>query len=73
MQEESRKYTIERQQQGFRSQAHLDAFYATYDHGKTCPECQGIGMTELHDGMQPVAIRCQEWKRLDQIDARIGR
>ena len=69
----SREYTAERKQQGFRSQAHLDAWYAAYDHGNTCPDCQGTRYVELWDGLQPVAVRCQQWVELDKIDARIDR
>lgn len=69
----SREFTPARKAQGFRSQAHLDAFYAAYDHAQTCPDCQGTAYVELFDGLQPVAVRCETWKELDRIEARIDR
>lgn len=40
---EARKFTDARKKQGFRSQEHLDAFYAVYDHENACQECQTPG------------------------------
>jgi len=69
----TRIFTESRKLQGFRSQGHLDAWFAAYDHANTCPDCQGTSYAECHDGLQPVSIRCPKWKELDQIEARIDR
>lgn len=62
---ERRTFTARRAEQGFRSQAHLDAFYRGIDHAETCPGCQGTaGSVDIGDGFQPVARRCPEWHRL---------
>lgn len=63
-----REFNQARKDQGFKSQAHLDAFYAAYDHTKVCAECQKPGTpVELDDGMQPTMARCEEGRRLDAI------
>lgn len=64
----NRVFTEQRKAQGFKSQAHLDAFYAYYDHTQTCAECQkpGRGML-LDDGWQPTLNRCAEAVRLQAI------
>jgi hypothetical protein len=51
----------------FKSQAHLDAFYASYDHGKTCAECQRESSVWLEGdaSWQPVRLQCDEGKRLN--------
>ena len=57
-----------RKDQGFKSQTHLDAFYAHYDHTKACPECQKPGPgVWLDDGFQPTMNECEEGKRLSAI------
>lgn len=39
----NRAFNAKRQAQGFKSQAHLDAFYAYYDHAYgQCDECGSI-------------------------------
>ena len=65
---DERTLTPGRIRQGFKSQAHLDAFYAGYDHGKTCPACNLPGEpVEVDDGMQPTMARCAEGRRLDAV------
>lgn len=61
-----RIFTRARQEQGFRSQAHLDAFYRSLDHVAGCEECQKPGPPfELADGsLQPTVNRCSEENRL---------
>jgi len=62
---QKRLYTPERAAQGFRNQAHLDAFYAYYDHTQTCETCQQPGPAMvLDDGMQATQQRCDEANRL---------
>lgn len=59
-----RKFTPARRAQGFRSQAHLDAFYAHFDHIATCTECGPGAPVELDDGLQPTLRECAEGLRL---------
>lgn len=61
-----RVFTIARHEQGFASQAHLDAFFLAYDHGRTCPECQREGSVWLEGSAswQPVKVLCPEGRRL---------
>jgi len=60
-----RLFNDARKSQGFKSQENLDAFYAHYDHGKSCPECQKPGpMVELADGMQPTMNSCPVHQKL---------
>lgn len=55
-----REITPERREQGFVSQAHLDAFYAHHDHARTCPTCLTPGTpVELEDGLQPTSATCE--------------
>lgn len=62
-----RNFTQARKEQGFKSQAHLDAFFRYYDHTKACAECQKPGPgVWLDDGFQPTQNRCDEAKRLDR-------
>jgi len=68
-----RLYTDARKKQGFRSQAHLDAFYAAFDHARTCPDCQGSAYVARHDGLQPVSVHCDTWKQLDALEATCDR
>ena len=66
MTDHERELTPERRAQGFRSQAHLDAFFRGYDHSRQCPVCNTVaGFMPLDDGMQPVMGRCAEGRRLD--------
>ncbi len=63
-----RTWNTARREQGFRSQAHLDAFYAAYDHKKACSACQQPGLAywnEADASWQPTENRCSEGKRLD--------
>ena len=63
--EYGRIFDAARQQQGFRSQAQLDAFYAYYDHVKTCPDCKALnGYVLLDDGYQPTGGECPQAKAL---------
>lgn len=60
-----RTFTTERAAQGFRDQAHLDAFFAHHDHVKACPVCSRVGgAMPLDDGMQPFMDECPEGRRL---------
>lgn len=62
---ERRIFTARRAEQGFRSQAHLDAFYAARDHEDSCTACQTPGPAmPLDDGQQPTMRRCAESLRL---------
>ncbi len=57
-----------RKAQGFKSQAHLDAFFAASDHTATCAACRTAGTPVwIGDGMQPTMNRCAEGRRLDAI------
>lgn len=61
----SRTFNQARKEQGFRSQAHLDAFFTHYDHQKGCAVCQNVG--EIPDGQGGyylVGGDCAEEKRL---------
>lgn len=55
-----RNFTETRKNQGFKSQAHLDAFFTVYDHTSKCEVCTKIaGYIDIGDGMQPYAARCE--------------
>jgi hypothetical protein len=56
--DDRRTFTAARRAQGFRSQAHLDAFYASFDHGQTCTDCRPGPPAILDDGMQPTVAPC---------------
>ena len=61
----SRQFDEGRKRQGFRDQAHLDAFYRYFDHTKQCAECQKPGpVAWLSDGPQPTMNECNTAKRL---------
>lgn len=63
-----RTFNTARKAQGFRDQAHLDAFYAYFDHVHECAECQKPGPPmPLDDGMQPTHQLCDEARRLDAL------
>lgn len=59
-----------RKEQGFKNQDELDAFFAYYDHSKTCPKCQKFGSVRCDDGYQPVQILCDEGERIYSVYAR---
>ena len=62
----SRTMNASRRNQGFRTQAHLDAFFRFYDHHRACGVCSSVaGHFELDDGMQPYERRCAEGRRLE--------
>jgi len=62
-----RTFNAARRDQGFKSQQHLDAFFAAYDHSHSCPECLKPGTpVAIDDGMQPTMNRCSEGMRLDR-------
>lgn len=67
MTEFGRDFNETRRKQGFRSQAHLDAFYAHFDHTESCTACQqpGPGVL-LDDGFQPTMNRCNVARELDR-------
>lgn len=61
----TRQFTDERREQGFRSQPHLDAFYASNDHAQACPTCSRIGgYVPIDDGMQPYMDQCETGRAL---------
>ena len=61
-----RELTAERREQGFKSQKHLDSFYAAFDHTSTCPVCSKIGgYAPYDDGMQPYMDRCDTGRELE--------
>ena len=56
----TRTFDTARREQGFRSQADLDAFFAYYDHTCVCAECQKPGKSvALDNGYQPTMNRCE--------------
>jgi len=60
-----REFTQARKEQGFKSQAQLDAFYAHYDHVKACEKCKALDSAVLlDDGWQPTVGECYEAKSL---------
>ena len=62
----NRIYDDNRKAQGFRSQGHLDAFFAYYDHTTACPECQTSGPGAIiDDGCQPTHLLCPTARALD--------
>ena len=62
----NRIFDAAREAQGFRSQAHLDAFFAYCDHTEGCPACKALdGHVLLDDGYQPTAGRCAVALALD--------
>ena len=66
--EYSRIFNEARKTQGFKSQAHLDAFYAVMDHRDGCVECQKTGHgVWIGDGFQPTQNECAEAQRLNKI------
>jgi hypothetical protein len=68
---DARQFTPMRRAQGFRDQAHLDAWYLAYDHAKACPECglPGPAGETTDGGWQPSETRCAEWHRLSNAAA----
>jgi hypothetical protein len=61
-----RTFNAMRREQGFKSQEHIDAFYAFMDHRKGCKACSSVAGYVWHaDGEQPYEGRCEEGKRLD--------
>jgi hypothetical protein len=56
-----------RREQGFRSQEHLDAFYAYVDHSDGCGECGGEGKScwnEADASWQPTVALCPRGRQL---------
>jgi hypothetical protein len=65
-----RAFTPARREQGFRSQAHLDAFYRYYDHTKACVDCGQPGPGhDGPDGWQPTVTQCPIATELSQLAA----
>lgn len=55
----NRSFDAAREAQGFRSQAHLDSWFAYFDHTENCATCAALdGHVMLDDGNQPTAGRC---------------
>ena len=70
-----REWNAARKAQGFRSQAHLDAFYAAFDHLAACGRCGQPGPAMWLEGSasyQPTETRCGEWLRLDALKTELG-
>jgi hypothetical protein len=68
-QEERRVFSPQREAQGFRSQAHLDAWYRAFDHTRACPAgvCGTPGPSAWLEGdasWQPTVRECEEARRL---------
>lgn len=61
----SRVFTASRKAQGFRDQAHLDAFYRYYDHTKTCANCGPGQQVAVDDGYQGTFAPCPVGRSLD--------
>lgn len=71
----ARMLTPQRKAQGFRSQAHLDAFYACRDHEAGCGECGQPGQAMWLEGSaswQPTVTVCPEGTRLQRISGSHG-
>lgn len=69
-----RIFDAARKAQGFLSQAHLDAFYAYFDHVQNCADCKARdGYVLLDDGYQPTTGMCDEAHRLDALVTAAGR
>lgn len=69
-----RTFTAARQAQGFRSAAHLAAFFAAFDHVRGCAACKALdGYALLDDGYQPTEGRCSEAQRLDAATSEASR
>lgn len=69
-----RSFTDARKSQGFASQAHLDAFFALFDHTESCQSCKDRdGFVLLDDGYQPTSGRCAEARRLDRLVSEVSR
>lgn len=61
----SRTFNQSRKEQGFKNQAHLDAFFRAYDHDKECPVCSKIaGYGQVDDGVQPYMGQCSTGLKL---------
>jgi len=70
----TRTFDTARQAQGFRSQAHLDSFFAAFDHAQGCADCKALdGYVLLDDGYQPTEGRCTEARRLDAAVSAVSR
>lgn len=66
----SRIFDTDRAAQGFRSQAHLDTFYAYHDHVSGCGECRSLGPAMWLEGSaswQPTTTVCPEGIRLQRL------
>jgi hypothetical protein len=63
---EARLFDQQRKEQGFKSQADLDAWFAYYDHTCACAECQkpGKGMYLSDNSYQPSRNTCEIGQQL---------
>jgi hypothetical protein len=71
-----RDFNQQRREQGFTSQAHLDAWFVAYDHAEACPECGQPGQAAWLEGSaswQPTVTQCAEAARLYEAAALVGR
>lgn len=62
-----RVWDAQRKAQGFRSQAHLDAFYVHVDHERACSECGQPGPAAWLEGdasWQPTSAQCATGRAL---------
>jgi len=63
---DSRTLDEGRKRQGFKSQAHLDAFFVSLEHKRGCAVCSSIGgAVPLDDGMQPYFDQCELGRKLE--------
>ena len=61
----NRTFDAARKAQGFKSQEHLDAFFASFDHSQACADCNKAGESVfIDDGFQPTKQNCPEAGRL---------
>lgn len=70
-----REFNQARKDQGFVSAEHLAAFFASYDHAESCPDCQGTGWywNEGDAAWQPTSKRCAAWRVLDAAERAVSR
>jgi hypothetical protein len=62
---QNRTFDEGRKAQGFRDQAHLDGFYAYYDHTTSCADCAAlVGRAWVDDGYMDTRGDCDTAKAL---------
>ena len=69
-----REFNESRKVQGFQSQAHLDAFFAAFDHNQGCADCrQRDGHVLLNEGWQPTVGSCAIHQQLERAYFEVSR